>query len=424
MLRRYRAAQSGPNPFALLALDEQDRQMNLELSLQVGYDQLDDDARRRFRALGAFAEEGAFSTAALAALWDQDDLDAAADGARFLAGASLLERAEDGRWRQHTLLRVYALALLQREGEDTAARDRHFAWHAAEYGDAEHNRPEAAPGRHGQIAADFDNIRHALAHGFAVAPEAAGDLVDALDNSYLQFDQPPAARRALLEDTLDAVRRADYARGEANTLKALGDLERMEAHYGAARARYEAALTLFQAIPDRLGEANTLKALGDLEVREAHYGAARARYEAALTLFQAIPDRLGEANTLQALGILHQAEGDLEGAGAGFAAAAALYAAIGLPRDEAVMKAMFAQLRLAQGRPDEAIALIRAALEVFEARDLAQDVHVTRGIIARFAAAIPDFAARWQALAGEPPPAWLRDMLAAKELLARLVEWI
>jgi len=97
LLRRYRAAQSGPNPFALLALDEQDRQMNLELSLRVSYDQLDDDSRRRFRALGAFAEEGAFSTAALAALWGQDDLDAAADGARFLAGASLLERAEGGR---------------------------------------------------------------------------------------------------------------------------------------------------------------------------------------------------------------------------------------------------------------------------------------------------------------------------------------
>jgi len=208
--------------------------------------------------------------------------------------------------------------------------------------------------------------------------------VDALENSYLQFDQPPAARRALLDGALTAVRQAGYARGKANTLQALGDLE----------------------------------------VREAHYGAARARYEAALTLFQAIPARLGEANTLQALGALHQAEGDLEGGGASFAAAAALYAAIGLPREEAVMKGMFAQLRLAQGRLDEAIALIRAALEVFEARDLAQDVHVTRGIIARFAAAMPDFAARWQALAGEPPPAWLRDMLAAKELLARLVEWI
>ena len=385
LLRRYRAAQSGDNPFALLALRDDDRQQNLELSLRVSYDHLDADRRRRFRALGAFAAEGAFSTAAAAAVWGDADSDTAGDAARFLAGASLLERAEDGRWRQHALLRAYALALLRRAGEEAAARAAHLAYYAAEYGDGERNRPEAAPGRHAQITADFDDIRHALEWGLAAAPEAACDLLGALENSYLQFAQPFAVRRLLLGAALAPARAAGYIRGEANTLQALGELE----------------------------------------VREAQYGAARERYEAALGLFRAIPDRLGEANTLKALGTLDQVESDLEGAGQNFAAAGELYAAMGLGRDQAVMKAMFAQLRLAQGRADEAIALIREALAYFEGHGLTVDVRVTQSVIARMAA-MPDFDARWTAVTGQPP-AWLGEAAessAVEQRVGLLVAWI
>ena len=387
LLRRYEAAQASDNPFALLALSDDDRQQNLELSLRVSYDHLDEGRQRRFRALGAFAAEGAFSTAALAVVWDDADGDSAGDAARFLVGASLLERAEGGRWRQHALLRAYALALLRRAGEEEAARAAHFAHYAAEYGDNERNRPEASPGRHARIAADFDDIHHALEWGFASAPEAACDLLNALENSYLQFDQPFAVRRALLGAALAAANAASYDGGEANTLKALGDLE----------------------------------------VREAQYGAARARYEAALGLFRAIPARLGEANTLQALGQLSQAEGDLDRAGKQFNAAAALYRGIGQGRDEAVMIALFAQLRLAQGQVDEAIALIHEALAYFEAHQLTQDARVTQGIIARLAAAVPDFDARWLALTGQRRPAWLGNEAARAEverLVGLLVAWI
>ena len=159
---------------------------------------------------------------------------------------------------------------------------------------------------------------------------------------------------------------------------------------------------------------------------EAQYGAARERYEAALGLYRAIPDRLGEANTLRALGTLDQVESDLEGAGQNFAAAGELYAAMGLGRDQAVMKAMFAQLRLAQGRADEAIALIREALAYFEGHGLTVDVRVTQSVIARMAA-MPDFDARWTAVTGQPRPAWLGEAAessAVEQRVGLLVAWI
>ena len=54
---------------------------------------------------------------------------------------------------------------------------------------------------------------------------------------------------------------------------------------------------------DRLGEANVLKAQGDVLAFMDERQAALAKYEAALGLFRAVGDRLGQGNTLRAEGI-------------------------------------------------------------------------------------------------------------------------
>jgi tetratricopeptide (TPR) repeat protein len=81
----------------------------------------------------------------------------------------------------------------------------------------------------------------------------------------------------------------------------------MEANYGGAHGNcYREALRLFEAIPSQLGQA--IKALGDLEFMEANYPRAWKRYSAALRLYEAIPSQLGQANTLKALGDLERLE--------------------------------------------------------------------------------------------------------------------
>ncbi|MBI5303383.1 MAG: tetratricopeptide repeat protein, partial [Chloroflexi bacterium] len=86
----------------------------------------------------------------------------------------------------------------------------------------------------------------------------------------------------------------------------------------AALKSYAAALELFRSVGDRLGEANVLKAIGDVQQFRKENDAALKSYAAALELFRSVGDRLGEANVLAAQsrlqiqgGNIVQAEQDL-----------------------------------------------------------------------------------------------------------------
>ena len=66
------------------------------------------------------------------------------------------------------------------------------------------------------------------------------------------------------------------------------------------------ALTTSQLIGARLGEANTLKAIGDVLQFLKQSQDALNRYETAIDIYRQVGDRLGEANTLQAIGDLEE----------------------------------------------------------------------------------------------------------------------
>ncbi len=67
---------------------------------------------------------------------------------------------------------------------------------------------------------------------------------------------------------------------------------------------------LARDVGDRTGEANTLKALGDLRMRVSDLEGAGDAYKDALPIYREIKDRLGEANTLKALGDYFRARGE------------------------------------------------------------------------------------------------------------------
>ncbi|MDX2214859.1 MAG: tetratricopeptide repeat protein [Oculatellaceae cyanobacterium bins.114] len=73
-----------------------------------------------------------------------------------------------------------------------------------------------------------------------------------------------------------------------------------------ALERYEQALAFYREIGARLGEANTLKAIGDVLQFLDRRTEALERYEQALAFYREIGDRLGEANTLQAIGLAEE----------------------------------------------------------------------------------------------------------------------
>jgi tetratricopeptide (TPR) repeat protein len=91
---------------------------------------------------------------------------------------------------------------------------------------------------------------------------------------------------------------AQTIRGEANTLKSLGDLRVRVDDLEGARADYERALPIYQEIRDRLGEANTLKSLGNLLRAEEKYDDAVESLMKAVEIHLSIPDIFSVAGDL------------------------------------------------------------------------------------------------------------------------------
>jgi hypothetical protein len=138
--------------------EDEERVSAVEAALSLSYGELSEAGRERYRSLGAFAPDAPFADEAAAGVWDCS-FDEAADWLATLAERGLLTRpAEegDGLWRQHGLLRAYALALLERAGEVEHARERHAAVYLARMVDAS-DRQE-----HHRLYLEYLQLRHAF----------------------------------------------------------------------------------------------------------------------------------------------------------------------------------------------------------------------------------------------------------------------
>ncbi len=98
-----------------------------------------------------------------------------------------------------------------------------------------------------------------------------------------------------LTAALEAARRLGDRLGQANTLKAMGDVRRYQDDYDQALELYEQALELFHAVGDRLGQANTLASLSRLALVQGRNREAQQLLEQAVAIRRAIGDRYGVA---------------------------------------------------------------------------------------------------------------------------------
>ncbi len=305
----------GLDEVALLLPEEaHTRDSSLLATLRLSYEHLTEEIKPRFRALGAFAPGGSFDRPALAALWGDLDERTTRRTVEVLLAAGLITPSVIGsngtgpRYQQHQVLRAYALGLLKQAGELHEAGERHFTYYAREHGSHERNLPYS--GRHPHITADWANVLHALEWGFEHDPETACDLVGSLENSYMQLRVPHQEAVRLIEGALRAAERAGYGWGQANMLKALGNVARKESEYERAAGYFDRAMVIYEELGDRLGQANTLLALGNVAYMLDEYDTAIERFNRALPLFEAVDDPLGQANTLKALGDVIRIKGD------------------------------------------------------------------------------------------------------------------
>jgi tetratricopeptide (TPR) repeat protein len=181
------------------------------------------------------------------------------------------------------------------------------------------------------------------------------------------FRQEDDISLASYNTALDLYRAIGDRLGEANTLQAIGDVQQFRDEYDAALASYNAALDLYRAVGGRLGEAYTLKAIGDVQHFRDEYDAALASYNAALDLHRAVSDRVGEANALQAIGDAQQFRLEYDAALASYNAALDLHRLVGDRMGEANALQAVGEVQRFRAEYDAALARYNAALDLYRA---------------------------------------------------------
>ena len=135
----------------------------------------------------------------------------------------------------------------------------------------------------------------------------------------------------------------DAALGEANVLKAQGDVLYFLKQTEEALARYGEALTLYRAVGDRLGEANVLLALGDIYRARKEYDSAWQSYAEVHTLYTMIGDRYSLARVLYRMGDWHAEQQQAQPAAELYRQAIDLWRSIGV--DELVESILLPRLQ-------------------------------------------------------------------------------
>jgi tetratricopeptide (TPR) repeat protein len=279
------------------------RNDDLERSFALSYENLIlPEEQHLFRTLGVFVEESLITADAAAAVWGMSDVNTAQKALYDLADLALLTEVEETSadtvtFRQHSLLRVYARALIEQQNE-LADASRH---HAQFYTERSWQARTSSPPDYEFIDLHLPNILAVLQWSENNDLELFTRLLDAI-REYLLNRGQSALLETYLPQAIAAAQQTGNNWRSANLLKSLGDLESRLGNIDQARAHYDAALLLFRTERARLGEANVYMSLGDMFMAQEAWEEARSYYEKALSLYTVERDPLGLANTLIDLG--------------------------------------------------------------------------------------------------------------------------
>lgn len=392
----------------------------IEHDLSARYEALDVEVQRRFRALGAMAQDGTADKLLIQAIWGDDDPIDTANGIDVLLRAGLLAVGDDGRYR---LLNTYARALAEKQGE----LEESFACYADQITEAAGqfskllDKPEAwvtfqstlAPHllevgdglerRYNQPNPDIALTDRALTFAYNVIvylrrwPEIhrIGWLEMGLTSAIVKGDQEQEAlflnalatrykalgevRRALnyYERALPLYRTIRDRRGEAITLLSIGLAWSDLGEKRKALDTCEQAISLCRAIGDRSVEADALNEISLIWVHLGEKHKALATYEKALSLYRAIGDRDGEATALNNMAGLYFVEGYLTHAVETIRQVIIVVGEMGMAAEESLYRANLASALHQMGNRSEAISELEAAIRLLRSQNLSHDVSGT-----------------------------------------------
>lgn len=198
-------------------------------------------------------------------------------------------------------------------------------------------------------ASDGDRSRAAAAAAFSLAErESAGG--------------EPRAALGLYRTALGHWRTAGERRGEAMTLRRIGQVAFRLGDLRAAAAAFDRALPLLQRLSDPREEARVLNELGTAQRLLAETGRAESAYERALRLSQSLGDRRGEALALNNLGVLYDSVSQPQKALDAYDRALALWRSLGESSRAAATLHNLGFVYGVLGRPREALDFLQESL--------------------------------------------------------------
>lgn len=390
------------------------------------YQGLDESARRLFRLLGL--HDGPDITlepcAALAGL----GLDECAAVLAVLVDAHLVDVTEEGRYRLHDLLRLFAHeCLVDTEPADTRAEAafRLAAWYlgstcvaraaldpnlpplpavraalpvspmafateaaALNWCDVERANLTATAlsaserGFHEigwklptALFPYFDRGRHfgdwIATHRAAITAahlagdrEAEGKVTCNLGSAYRPMRRFAEAAEHY-ERALELFREVGWTQGTAKALGNLASTFHEVGNYGRAIEVGLSALAVFRELGDKYGEALCLANLGNAQSSQGCQDQAAETLSQALDAFSAIGDRRGSARARGTLGLVYTRTGREQEAVPIYLEAVATFAEIGDPHEQASVLANLAENYLALGQLDDARRCAIQSAEIF-----------------------------------------------------------
>ncbi len=223
-------------------------------------------------------------------------LDLKMDDATFhqFVGRSFVKRVGVGDYKFHETVRQVQRATLYASGDPKVIEVHQRAAQFYDNSDGEGRRDRLYHLSIAESSSTLEMWKGALG-------QAAFDFEHEWWNELLEAMETPSAQKNL---TIEQ---------RANVL-----LYRMQWHYyhleelDEGLRKGKIALELFRAVGDRLGEANTLRAIGDVQRFRKENDAALESYRQALELFRAVGDRVGPTNIYWRLGRMLADNGNVQ----------------------------------------------------------------------------------------------------------------
>jgi tetratricopeptide (TPR) repeat protein len=330
------------SPFRDLELSGgEDRQLSLEITLSLSYEDLSEDLKRCFRALGAFVSTGTFDANAVMALlssesiidWEKWDSEDAEDKLDTLVDAALVVRHENRRYRLHRVIKFYALAMLKRQDEFEAIFYRFAMYYLMRATQLFSESPDHWD--HYDLpqiceVGDFGASRIADTMYYPDILEKLRTISREGAHARNEFVQFLAEKFALISHEFVTTRNTGHqglcwllaglgaARARNSQVSigrlavAIGDWYEWRGDVKSAGDYYMQAMEVWRSLDDKANAALVLLRFGNLYRKGHYFTDALKCIEAASKTIEGTDDEMLQAEVWAALGVVHGELGDYE----------------------------------------------------------------------------------------------------------------